>query len=65
SNCTLPEISRIGGSEQEHEPLLIVALHENYLLDMAPMFDSAFITVQKIYYPSLCAIGIPGKLTGL
>ncbi|XP_072356142.1 probable G-protein coupled receptor 139 [Scyliorhinus torazame] len=29
---------------------------------MAPMFDSAFITVQKIYYPSLCAIGIPANL---
>ncbi|XP_078398720.1 putative G-protein coupled receptor 139 isoform X1 [Cetorhinus maximus] len=29
---------------------------------MAPTFSSVFITVQKIYYPSLCAIGIPANL---
>ncbi|XP_048453155.1 probable G-protein coupled receptor 139 [Rhincodon typus] len=29
---------------------------------MAPTFSSAFVTIQKIYYPSLCAVGIPANL---
>ncbi|XP_067875483.1 probable G-protein coupled receptor 139 [Heterodontus francisci] len=29
---------------------------------MAPTVSSAFVIVQKIYYPSLCAIGIPANL---
>ncbi|XP_060711859.1 probable G-protein coupled receptor 139 isoform X1 [Hemiscyllium ocellatum] len=29
---------------------------------MAPTFSSAFVTVQKIYYPALCAVGIPANL---
>uniref|UniRef100_UPI00398E570B probable G-protein coupled receptor 139 n=1 Tax=Pristiophorus japonicus TaxID=55135 RepID=UPI00398E570B len=29
---------------------------------MAPTLNNAFVTIQKIYYPTLCAIGIPANL---
>ncbi|XP_067839996.1 probable G-protein coupled receptor 139 [Heptranchias perlo] len=37
-------------------------MEENCLLDMAHSLNNAFASVQKIYYPSLCAIGIPANL---